>query len=1039
MSVACRNPHGHVFRIWTMLAVIVWPAFLSAAGAGKPLSISLAAGDATETLPALTQQSGLQLVYRREMVKGYVTRAVNGRLTPPEALSRMLEGTRLMAVPDEASGAYAVVLAPGPNRSPAGETTNSGNTSPPNTPFPKPSVKASTPFFQKVTQAMIALGFFATSDLNAQTAPAVSPLDDVVSLSPFTVEASKDQGYTATESLAGGRLATPLKETGAAITVLTREFLDDIAANNFLEAADWAPNSSSVYSYSGPQIFNDYQVNFRSLGAGFQSRNYFRWYVNSDIYNTSRIDFARGPNSVVFGDAGVGGIANVGSKRAVKASTNEVSVRWNSFDGTRTTLDFNRALTDRLYVRLSGVYDHSDDWVDMQRSDREGVFLTGTYRFSPRTELRGEIEWGNVDRVVSFFPFDGFSNWDGNTTVSAPLATGNFGGGVSRYSADTLVYVPGMPELGIVNWRNWGLSSGTVRQLLTTPIEHGPANQPTIDRLSRSFQSPDAVVHQPYRVGAFFFEHQAADNLFLEVAGNYQKQIREVIQHFAQSITVDVNQFLPSGRPNPNFRKRYTEDRRREGDQSNTLYEFRVSAAYVFDHPWTKQRLLFSGGQRWDTFYNDTYENVRTNGTDLRLDQSANRIMTRRYEDNLSAGIGMPPTSGDPSGIQTKYARLGGTYNDNELTYLQFAASGAWFKHRRLKTLAAVRRDFLDIQRANAVLDGVTREWIGYTGETADPKVNVTTLTGGAVFELTNTVNAFVNFAESFQPANAAVAIDGGGIPPLESEGIDLGFKASTPDHRLSGSIAYYFNEETNRRTSGSATEINRIWDDLLSSNEVQAGYNDTFSQKGRGIELELTANPTSNWRMMFNISFPKTEQIDGFTATRAYYNQHIAAWRAGAAAQTDPAIRTRILNDIATIENRIGSFAEGRELNGAYKYTANFYTNYTVSGGRWKGVGIGGGIQQRGKRLVGNRPSGAFDYLYADRYELVTASLSYRLKIWNQPLRLQLNVSNLLDDEIIQPTRYGNYTVNGVTQYVPDRYYIQPPRRYTLTATYNF
>jgi outer membrane receptor protein involved in Fe transport len=162
-----------------------------------------------------------------------------------------------------------------------------------------------------------ALGLLvARVEIVAQAVPPPGPKEEVITLSPFSVHGSRDVGYVATESLAGGRLSTPLKDTGVALTVLTREFLDDIAANSFLEAADWAPNANSVYSSSGPQIFNDYQVNFRSMGAGFQSRNYFRWYVNSDVYNTSRIDFARGPNSVVFGDAGVGGIANVSSKRA---------------------------------------------------------------------------------------------------------------------------------------------------------------------------------------------------------------------------------------------------------------------------------------------------------------------------------------------------------------------------------------------------------------------------------------------------------------------------------------------------------------------------------------------------------------------------------------------------------------------------------------------------------------------------------------------------------------------------------------------------
>ncbi len=1036
MPALCRTSPRRVrhlcwFGLGWLLAATLWAADAGESGPWPELRVP--SGPAAETLPELVRQTGLQVFYQSDTVAGVETRRVRGKMPGPDALRQMLAGTRLEAVPDSASGAFVVVARKNGPRGSAGAN--------PLTPAPsEPPMKSKPTLLRSVSRAFVALGFAAAGDLDAQTAPPPPPGQEaVVTLSPFSITAGRDEGYTATQSLAGGRLATSLKDTGAAITVLTREFLDDIAANNFLEAADWAPNSNSVYSASGPQIFNDYQVNFRSLGAGFQSRNYFRWYVNSDVYNTSRIDFARGPNSVVFGDSGVGGIANVSSKRAVNAEINELSYRWNSFDGNRVSLDVNRAVSDKLYVRVAGLFDHSDDWVDAQRTDREGVYLTATYRLTPTTELRGEYEWGVVDRVVGFFPFDNFSSWDGTTTVSAPLTTGNFTGGLSRYTADQLTWTPGSPSLGIVNWRNWGRTSGTVRQMLTTPFELAPANAPTVDRLSRSYQSPDAVVHQPYRVGAFFLEHQVGDQLFLEVAGNTQKQEREVIQHFAQAVTIDVNRFLPSGGANPNFGKRYTEDRRRQQNQSNELYEYRASAAYLLKHDWFEQRVLVSAGQRWDTFFISDHELVRTNGTDLRLNQAANRINVRTYEDALDAGLGLPAPSGDPSGIQSKYAQLSGRYNDNELTYLQAAASGSWLKSGRLKTVVAARRDFLNVERADQVLDPVTFEWARYAGETRDPKVNVTTFTGSAVFEVTDNINAFVNFAESFQPATAAVSIDGGAIPPLDSEGIDLGVKFSLFSGRVNGSLSYYISEETNRRTTGSATEINAIWDDLNSSNEVTAGYNDTFSQEGKGVELDLTANLTKNWRLLFNIAFPQAKQLDGYATTIAYFNQNVAAWRAGAAAQTDPAIATRINNNIAAIETRIASFAQGRDLNGAYDYTANLYSNYTISTGRLKGLGIGGGVQLRGKRLITNRPSSAFDYVYADSYELVTAALSYRMRLWDNPLRLQLNVSNLFDKELVQPTRYSNYTVNGVTQYVADRYYIQPPRRFTMTATYEF
>ena len=67
--------------------------------------------------------------------------------------------------------------------------------------------------------------------LCAQAVPAPRPspaTDDVpLTLSPFVVEEAQDRGYAATSTLAGTRLRTDLRDVGAAISVVTSQFLLD--------------------------------------------------------------------------------------------------------------------------------------------------------------------------------------------------------------------------------------------------------------------------------------------------------------------------------------------------------------------------------------------------------------------------------------------------------------------------------------------------------------------------------------------------------------------------------------------------------------------------------------------------------------------------------------------------------------------------------------------------------------------------------------------------------------------------------------------
>ena len=61
--------------------------------------------------------------------------------------------------------------------------------------------------------------------------PSAAP-EEVVALSPFIVTSDKDTGYAATNTLAGTRLNTPVKDLGASISIYTKDFLDDIGATN---------------------------------------------------------------------------------------------------------------------------------------------------------------------------------------------------------------------------------------------------------------------------------------------------------------------------------------------------------------------------------------------------------------------------------------------------------------------------------------------------------------------------------------------------------------------------------------------------------------------------------------------------------------------------------------------------------------------------------------------------------------------------------------------------------------------------------------
>src|SRR5687767_4130214 len=88
----------------------------------------------------------------------------------------------------------------------------------------------------------VAIGLALATTLQAQTtAPGpAEQKNDVVTLSPFEVTTSADDGYKATNALSGTRFNTNLLDLPKAVEVITSEFIADIGATEMYDALRYA-------------------------------------------------------------------------------------------------------------------------------------------------------------------------------------------------------------------------------------------------------------------------------------------------------------------------------------------------------------------------------------------------------------------------------------------------------------------------------------------------------------------------------------------------------------------------------------------------------------------------------------------------------------------------------------------------------------------------------------------------------------------------------------------------------------------------------
>lgn len=219
-----------------------------------------------------------------------------------------------------------------------------------------------------------------TASLSAQTPPAdQAPDENLFELSPFTVTTEGNMGYQATNTLAGSRLNTNLRDVGAAVSVLTSELFLDTGATDSSTILSYALNaetSGPMGNFAGGDgAFTDSKgVNLqnsrvnpqggqriRGLAEATLTRNYFETDIAFDTYNVESVTISRGPNSLLFGIGSPGGIIENSLKEAqLYSDSGEVSFRAGQRGSYRGTFDYNKViLKNRLAIRLAGL--HQDE------------------------------------------------------------------------------------------------------------------------------------------------------------------------------------------------------------------------------------------------------------------------------------------------------------------------------------------------------------------------------------------------------------------------------------------------------------------------------------------------------------------------------------------------------------------------------------------------------------------------------------------------------------------------------------------------------
>ena len=195
------------------------------------------------------------------------------------------------------------------------------------------------------------------------------------------------------------RTPVPISDVPQTLSIVTDE---DIRKQGFRELGDivrYTPgvNTSQGEGHRDSVVFRGVRSTADFYVDGVRDDvQYFR-----SLYNVEQVEVLRGPNALLFGRGGTGGIINRVSKRAqVGEQFGSFTMGRDTFGSRDISADYNTELNDNAALRLNVHMDQLENHRDFYEGNRYGFNPTMRFEISEDSTLDLSYEHANHERFI---------------------------------------------------------------------------------------------------------------------------------------------------------------------------------------------------------------------------------------------------------------------------------------------------------------------------------------------------------------------------------------------------------------------------------------------------------------------------------------------------------------------------------------------------------------------------------------------------------------------------------------------------------------
>ena len=217
-------------------------------------------------------------------------------------------------------------------------------------------------------------------------------ISDQVIVTGERVEYAGEHTATATKT------DTALIDIPQSVSLITRDLIDDQMMRSMADVVQYVPGvqmGQGEGHRDAPTLRGNASTADFYVDGVRDDVQYYR-----DLYNADRIEILKGPNAMIFGRGGGGGVINRVTKTASFDPVQALTLQGGSFGFARGALDAGVRFSDSAAGRFNFFYENSDSYRDFAGIERFGI--NPTLRFAPtdRTTIDVTYEYLSDERTV---------------------------------------------------------------------------------------------------------------------------------------------------------------------------------------------------------------------------------------------------------------------------------------------------------------------------------------------------------------------------------------------------------------------------------------------------------------------------------------------------------------------------------------------------------------------------------------------------------------------------------------------------------------